>query len=301
VKGVAPPGTIRVSVTDDRGVEHEATLEGDTWSVGFDSVIALVRCTDAGGELIPRPLPEGLHDRVEDAPEACPVCNAVAWLQIGDWVACVRCGHRAGIAIEREHGVYFRVGEFEDADEPEGLSLDFDERWEQQLAEHLAAIDHPVYAVPGHLVSVGPETKTEMFAQHEYDGSYGDDTSELWVVTAPLGASRSESPRDDLTSFVEPSGDWHYRSLGGQLVGYAHGHRQARRLATRAEVLTRDLAIDGQPQPFELIAVGDAWVATREHNDVHIKVSAVHVDPDAITLEPIEDLPRTARDLRNRS
>jgi hypothetical protein len=288
-------------VTDDRGVEHEATLEGDAWSVGFDSVAALVRCTGAGGELIPRALPKGPRGRVEDAPEACPVCKAVAWVQIGDWVACERCGHRAGIAIEHEHGVFFRFGEFEGADEPDDLSLDFDERWEQQLAEHLAAIDHPVYAVPGHVVSVGPQTKTEMFAQHEYDDSDGDVTPELWVVTAPLGAPRSQSPRDDLTSFLEPSGDWHYRSLGGQLVGYADEHRQARCLATRAEAVTRDLTIDGRPQPFELIAVGDAWIATREHNDVHIQVSAMHVDPDAITLEPIEDLPRTARDLRNRS
>ena len=281
-----------------------ATFTNSVWSVGFFNAAAVVRCEDAHGALLARPLPEGQRKPIDDAPEPCPVCVAVAWVQVDHWVVCERCGHRAGIAVEHEDGWSFRAGEFED-DEAEDLWLRFDDDWRQQLAEHLAVIDFPVYAVPGHVVSVGPQTKYDMFAQHEYPAAGEDVDPHLSVITAPLSAPLLDAPCDDLTTLIELSGDWQDRSLGGQLIAYVEDHRAARRLATEAEAVVRELVIDGRPEPFELIAVGEAWVATREHGETRVIVSARHVDPDELTLEPIVDVtaeePATATDLRNRT
>src|SRR5690242_9265660 len=124
MSGLVPAGTKRVILTDDCGVAHVAALADGVWSVNWFCATALVRCEDRDGELLARPLPDGPRARISDAPEPCPVCGAVAWVHVNDWVLCERCGHRAGVAIRDEPGplppkhypviqTLLKLGEFE--------------------------------------------------------------------------------------------------------------------------------------------------------------------------------------------
>ena len=169
---------------DDRGDEHVATIAGGAWTADVDASEPLVRFADAAGELVAQPLPEGARTPVRDAPEACPVCAAVAWVRIGGAVLCERCGHVAGIVHEVEGGVQMRIGgvvddvedsvgialtvtEF-DADDAEDFKFDAEEYLREQ-AEALSALPFPVYAAPGLAESAAGryDGTGEVFVHHD--------------------------------------------------------------------------------------------------------------------------------------
>jgi hypothetical protein len=230
----------------------------------------------------------------------------VAWVQVNDWVLCERCGHRAGVAIRfgpgpplpPNHGAVtqtlLRLGEFE-SDTLDDPWLRFDENWRDQLAEHLAGIAFPVYGMPGQVVSTRPQTKYDITVSHEefsYDIAADDhafDASdalepELTVITTPLDAPRVFAPFDSLVGMVARPDEQQHRSLGALLVAEAHHHR---RCVAQAEARVQQLTIDGRPEPFELLALGDAWVASRDHDDVYVQVHGFRTDPRTVALEPV--------------
>jgi hypothetical protein len=257
LSGPVPPWATGAVVIDDRGDEHAATITDGVWTANVDASEQLVRFTDAPGELLALPLPEGARTRVRDAPEACPVCAAVAWVMVGNAVVCERCGHVAGTASRESVGggtrIAFQVGGFgagaeddEDEEVPDAERFTFDaQAFLRKQTEALAAVPFPVYAVAGRAASAGGR----------YDDDFHDDN----------------------------------RSPGGMLVAFAHRERSARRRVARAEPIERALVIDGRAEPFVFLGVDDAWVATREHGDVDVMVSARAIDPDGVALEPLAD------------
>ncbi len=291
VAGCLPPGAERVVVIDDRGDEFDATAGDGVYlavagEAGFSE--PLVRFTDASGALIALPLPDGPRTRVQDAPEPCPVCAAVAWAMVASTVLCERCGHVAGHAYDGSGGTIM-IQEGGGGDEVARSAFDAREYLRRQK-EALAAVPFPVYAVPGRAASAAGRYGGTGEVRVAHDPPVEDDRdSRLSVATGVRGEARLQEPRDALVSLLEEDFDDRDRSLSGALVGLTHRERSARRRVARAEPVARALVIDGQPEPFEFVGIGDAWVATRDHGDVQVMVSARAIDPADVALEPLVD------------
>src|SRR3954468_586640 len=125
VAGRRPPGVARVVVIDDRGDEYEATVGDEVWvavagEAGFAEPLA--RFEDAEGALVALPLPDGMRTPVTDADAACPVCGAVAWVEIGVGVHCERCGLRVGAGLIFASATMHMAGAEDDlVDEDDGV------------------------------------------------------------------------------------------------------------------------------------------------------------------------------------
>ena len=83
-RGSVGAGVAGVTVIDDAGDQYTATVGDEVWvavagEAGFKK--PLVRFTDAAGELV-AVLPDGPRTPVEDADLPCPVCGAVAWVEV---------------------------------------------------------------------------------------------------------------------------------------------------------------------------------------------------------------------------
>ena len=243
---------------------------------------------------------------MRDAPEACPVCAAVAWVRIGGAVLCERCGHAAGVVREVAGGVQMRLGGIEDdVEDSVGISISVAEFEAgtrslrvrrggvraQAGGGALLGCGFPSYAAPGLAESAAGryDGTGEVVVHHDPPDDFDD--AELLVSTIPRGEQRIQEPRLMLASMLDD--DFHDdddRSPGGALVAFAHREREAGRSAARAEPAERDFVIDGRAEPFVFLGARDAWVATREHGDVSVMVSARGVAPGDVTLEPLADL-----------
>ena len=299
---------MRAVVIDDRADEHVATVAEGGWTVRVQASERLVRFTDAEDELVAQPLPPGARSPVQDAPEPCPVCGAVAWLMIGDAVSCERCGHGAGsVVVEAVAGgqqISFHVArldasdeddedEFDEGEADESKEFVFDaEAYHRGQGEVLASLSFPVYAVSGYPASAGGRFGGigEVFVHQDPSADDDDVSARLSVSTVPTGEPRIQTPREALIALLD-DGAWHdrERSPGGMLVAIAHLERSARRRVANAKPVKRRIVIDGRPEPFVFLGVDDAWVATREHHGVDVTVSARAVDPDGVSLEPLLD------------
>jgi hypothetical protein len=151
----APAGATRAVVIDDRGEEHVMPVEGAAYAADLD--LGVVRFEDAGGALVPVPLPEGESTAVPDAPEPCPACDAVAWVVAAAEVCCKRCGFRAGRLWSADSSPTFsRIAA--------GPALD------AQTVEYEPLIV-PVYAVPSMSASVSRSDETDrVIVEHDVPG-----------------------------------------------------------------------------------------------------------------------------------
>lgn len=313
LSGPVPPRATRAVVIDDRGDEQLATIADGVWTADVDTSETLVRFTDAAGELVAPPVPEGDRERVRDAPEACPVCGHVAWVRIGSAVLCERCGHAAGSVDEADGGEQITFGVADEVEESvgqafsavefgaedevvsgEGFEFDAGD-FERRQAAILAALLFPVYAAAGHASSAAGryDGKGEVFVHHDIPAEVrdfdDDDIPQLSVSTIPSGEARIQGPRPALSSMLDDGFYYVDRSPAGLLVAFAHRERQARRRVASAEPVERRITIDGRAEPFSFLAVDDAWVATREHAGVDVMVCARGIAPDDVTLEPLAD------------
>ena len=306
LSGRVPPGTAHAVVIDDRGEEHAATVADGVWTARVDASTPLVRFTDEDGAIVAAALPAGERRVIADAAEACPVCGAVAWVQIADAVLCERCGHGVGYAEETANGssmqlgmsggidLVLSVGSEDDADEVDaGFVFDAHEFLRQQHAA-LEAAEFPVYAATGCASSAHsfPGVAGEILVEHdplEPDG--GDDSGlrELTVSTAPSGATRLRSPREALWAMLDVDAPDDRRSIAAKLVAFDAMERATRREVAFTEPVERSLVIDGRPETFAFLVVRNAWVATRRHGSVDILVAAAGLDPAEVELEPLAD------------
>ena len=107
VAGRLPPGAATAVVIDDRGDEHAATARRGVWvAVAGDAAFSepLVRFLDPDGSIVAPPLPAGPRRRVADTDELCPVCGAVAWVELGSdpdasEVRCEACGFAVAAGV----------------------------------------------------------------------------------------------------------------------------------------------------------------------------------------------------------
>src|SRR3954447_1206038 len=117
--GRLPAGAVAAVVSDRAGQQHEATCATGAWLALLPEPIRgetpLVRFLDAAGELVAVPLPDGVKlERVSDATDRCPVCEACDWGRVvaaprGRYgedgagrptaAVCRRCGHAEALGV----------------------------------------------------------------------------------------------------------------------------------------------------------------------------------------------------------
>jgi uncharacterized protein DUF1963 len=302
-------------VIDDRGQEHAASVLDGVWAVRVEASTTVVRFTDVNGAIVAEPLPEGERRIVGDAVEACPVCDALAWVQIADAVMCERCGYGLGRVQETSHGssmslgmgggIAFRVAGPDDEVEESGGGFAFDagEYLRRQQAA-LAAVDFPVYAASGCAASAHGryDGAGEILVAHDLsddsddDNGYPDEEEDrddgfklLTVSTVPVGEARTQQPREALASMPHVGAPYDSRSAAARLVAFGARERALRREVALAVPVERELVIDGSPQTFTFLSAGKAWVGTRRHGPVDILVAASGLAPEDVELEPLAD------------
>jgi Domain of unknown function (DUF1963) len=236
-------------VIDERGEEHAMAVPGRGYLADLDD--GVVRFEDESGALVPVPLPEGERTAVPDAPEPCPACDAVAWVVAAREVCCERCGFRAGRLWSADQSPAFAsiaVGPAEEA----------------QIVEYEPLVV-PAYAVPSMSTSVSRWDETDrVTVNHDVPGR-------LKVITS---ATPDADLRELLSDLLDAFPDFDDRTEAAQMIGYAHADRVLRRTVLTAPEERLELAVDGVLVPFTAIAVGDVWVARREHDGVYITIVA---------------------------
>lgn len=295
VAGRLPPGAVAVVVIDDRGDQHDAILGNGVWvAVAADAAFSepLVRFADDAGSVVAPPLPAGPRRRVTDTDEACPVCEAVEWVELdgepedGE-VRCERCGFSVAA------GLTFATLGLEDDEEDAGdEGPEVDEDWSGEHAAELASVTFPVYAVAGRAPTVcgfGSGAGRVLSVDVLHAGG------ELVHVTSTDGGEHPHRGLLDLLADLLV-GDWRTTesSEAAMRIRVAGAERVARRRAARAAVRSRAFVIDGAAEPFEVVTAGDAWVAARDHYGVRVTVKARDVDPATVVLQRLVD-PADAR------
>ena len=298
VAGRLPPGAAAVVVIDDRGDQHDAVAARGVWvAVAGDAAFGepLVRLVDGAGAVVARPLPPGPRRHVTDAGEACPVCEAVAWVEVrGEWegsdVRCERCGFAVGaglafapLDVDVDLDVREADAWSEEAEE--------DDDWTTTLAAALPTVRFPVYALAGRSATVAGFSGGAV-AVSSVDVVHPD--HDLAQVTS---TDRGEDHRAGLRELLSQLlvGDWRAASSqAATRIRMAGAQRVARRRAARAPVTSRALVIDGAAEPFDVVTAGGAWVASRDHYGVRVTVQARDLDPATVTLQRLVD-PADAR------
>ena len=78
------------------------------------------------------------------------------------------------------------------------------------------------------------------------------------------------------------------RSEAGRAIAWNSVARERRKLVARALVGERSLLLDGRPESFAFLEVGERWVAVRQLAAWTITVSANEIKPESLSLKPVE-------------
>lgn len=294
VAGLLVAGAERVEVVDDRGDVHAATVGHGAWlavlpDVGFSE--HLVRYLDGAGAIVARPFPPGERRRL-DADESCPVCDAAAWEEVADADArvavCGRCAFVvAGPRVVGRIELAFEVGDNGGDADPEP---DLDDEWERELAEELAGLTMPVYALAGEPAEIngwgGSEDEVRSVTV-EHDRGPGRRFA--YVDTARLRVSEPPDLLAALAGLLAPDEPPPDGPPAAVMVVLRARERAARRRAAKARHESRELVIDGQPAAFAFVTAEDAWVAVRDHHGVRVTITASGLDPDAVAIGRLVD------------
>jgi len=288
VAGRRPAGAARVVVIDDRGDEYDATVGDEVWvavagEAGFSEPLA--RFCDATGALVARPLPDGTRTPVAETHAACPVCGAVAWVEIDERVHCERCGLQVGAGMHFMRFDLVSVQEAEALDEDE----DEDEEEEDEPASAIAGAGFPIYGVPGADPQIGSYSSGDD-GVHAVSVHHTDGDRVLQVETESRESWRRGWLRESLARLLDHGERGWKGSEATMRVHRADAERIARRRAALAEFTTRELVIDGQPEPFAFLGLDDVWVAERDHYGLTIQLVGRKIDPATVTLAPLTAL-----------
>lgn len=215
---------------------------------------------------------------MRDTDERCPECDALAWVMIDvgphtRLVGCERCAFVVGgMAI----GEPLRDTPTE---RPKFRGSRGRKPGPGDL-ERVTSMGFPVYGLVGTPPDV-TRLRGEEDAYVSIELAHPDHT--LRVVSW----TEADEPREPLSfdlqrllSEREPTG--YVASHAASLIEHAVARRNAARRPTHASTTT--IAVDGMPQPFELLSAGDAWAARRSHDGVEITVLARAVDPAGVQL-----------------
>ena len=296
VAGRRLPGVARVVVIDDRGDEYEAQLGDEVWvAVAGEAAFSepLARYEDAEGGLVAYPLPDGERTPVEDADAPCPICGSRAWLEIGERVHCARCALQVGAGL-----MFMRLEvpdeEFvvEEDDDEEDEDWEAEERRERE--EALASVPFPVYGVPGREHEIGGWSSSKRQGVTGVTVEHADGEQRLQVASSVKERWGDDDRLREQLAAMTGRHEYVDRSDAGLRVHHTDADRASRRRAARVERQTRTFIIDGEPEPFELLALDDHWVAQREHYGVTVSLTASGVDPDTVQLAPVAGPASTA-------
>ncbi len=285
VAGCVPSGAARVTVIDDAGEEYEAEIEHGLWLAiagrsGYTE--PLVRFHDGDGALL-AVVPEGSRVAVEDADECCPVCDAVAWVQITTdetgIVNCEACGFGVGgIGIQapgrQECGASARRG-----------ARRAQRAVETQLRDVVAQVGWPVYVADGRTAALS-KTREDAGRVIAVEIRHATGRGELICVSAPDVDPRRpiQSLSSRLERFATHQDAHRGRSHAAILIGIADIARGIRRQAARAQPREQRFDIEGVAEPFEYLAIDRMWGAQREHDGIEIVLLARDVDPASVRL-----------------
>ena len=78
------------------------------------------------------------------------------------------------------------------------------------------------------------------------------------------------------------------RSEAGRAIAWHSVDRERRKLVARALGRERSLLLDGRPESFGFLEVGERWVAVHQFPAWTITVSANEIEPESLSLKPIE-------------
>jgi hypothetical protein len=322
VGGLLPPAAASAEIVDDAGRRIEAAVGSGAYVAVLEQPHGpgepVVRCRDAGGAPVRRPLPgEYPSTPVTDTSEPCPACGAVDWEERlpseqsrggrtgpdgeripSPIVACCVCGH------EEPEGSIMRYGT-EASDEDDAARTARTARIAPWRAEAmvqkwyrdallLRAVTFPLYAVVDRpaQISVSRDENDDLIAltiaHTETEGAdlYFDRAAlEVTTATRSTGRDGAAIAREAIERCAaEESREEHAADLSDAAITlYFRSMQRRRRAAAYAAAESQtQITIDGSPQPFlTLTTPGGSWVAVRHHDNVTITIAGRDVDAES--------------------
>lgn len=320
VGGLLPPGAVTAEVIDDAGRRQSTAVANGAYVAVVDQSIRggsiVVCCRDEHGAPVARPLPASwLRTPVSDACEPCPACEAVGWDEV--WptdgsrgertapdggmestpiVVCRTCGHEERMGRR----IVFRP-------RPPGCSggtsstppLDAPPRDLQRSL--LREVQFPIYGADGFSASIaGHSRRSSVHGDRDAVTSIrvaqptkATPRGRRLEITTELASDDSSSDHavaraalnEWLRSMLPPPNI--QRSEAGRTIAWRAVDRERRKLATKAEARLQSLMLSDQPAPFTLLVIGERWIAVGGSGGLRITVSATSLDPNALSLRPI--------------
>lgn len=323
--GLLPEGAAGAELVDAAGQQLTASAANGAWLALLErsdrSGANPVRFFDADGQTVASPIPaDWPRAPIADAEDSCPACGAVAWEQVtalddsrgmlgslagpemepAPFARCRECGH------EEESGDWTAYGP--SADEEEEPDPEEHERLRRELSlgrrlregAAIAAVDFPVYVAAGRSAQIvgwgGRNGAVDRMRVGHSDAAQEGERLPLTVETAKVERDHgSESEvaiaRSALESLLWEGGPApRHLSPPARAIWFAAKERARRRLAALATLREVQLAIDGEPQDFQLVDAGRSWAAARRRGDLMITVSSTGPAPDSVDLERADDL-----------
>ena len=315
--GRLPPRATTALVRDARGEMRPAATGEGVWLIVLPEFTTfgepIARYHDAGGAIVPTPLPEGApSEPVPDATEPCPACDAVDWHDmrwpqewddedLGDESEALRC---AGCGHTEQRGTVVQFELHDDDDTPVTRRLPPDWR-EQERREHLRVFERarfPVYGLSD--AWTGPRsmggwgnTGRRITEVHLHHGptEIGEEGPHVSVETMRGGEEKWQTDREmcleGLSSLLESPEEIQLgeRSHAALALWFSASHRMQSERGYRAEPATATIRVDGRPVDFYLLADGDRWAATGRVRRCGVKITSDGVAPDSVELVTIED------------
>jgi hypothetical protein len=322
IGGLLPPGAVSAEVVDDAGERHQAVAANGAYVTVLDQPASgeprPVCCRDDQGTPVAAALPPSwARTAVLDAEEPCPACGGVAWDEVRPTddsrgsrggpdgrmeptpiVVCRSCGYEESV------GSWITFERRPDAD-PEAAARARRAYEEAQHERHralLAEVKFPIYAAEGLSASIaghgGPSTGTgdaqrvTQISVTQPAKAHGP-VPRLIIETAlndrfadsERALARRELEGWLLDAMPPPSVE---RSEAGRAIAWHSVDRERRKLVARALAGERSLLLDGRPESFGFLEVGERWVAVRQFPAWTITVSANEIKPESLSLKPIE-------------
>jgi hypothetical protein len=322
IGGLLPPGAVSAEVVDDAGERHVAAAANGAYVTVLDQPATgrpcPVCCRDDEGTPVAPGLPASWErTAVLDAEESCPACGAVSWDEVRPndgsrgsrgalgggmeptpLVVCRSCGYEESV------GSWVIAERRPDAD-PEAAARArraFEQAQQERHRALLTEVEFPIYAAEGFSAGIaghgGPSSGTgnvhrvTQISVAQPTKAHGPEPR-LIIETAvndEFQDSEQALARRELEGWLHeemppPAVE---RSEAGRAIAWHSVDRERRKLAAHAQVSERSLVLDGRPTSFAFLAVGERWVAVHRLPALTITVSASKIDPDALSIRPID-------------
>jgi hypothetical protein len=295
--GRLPAGAVAAVVSDRAGQQHEATCATGAWLALLPEPIRgetpLVRFLDAAGELVAVPLPDGVKlERVSDATDRCPVCEACDWGRVvaaprGRYgedgagrptaAVCRRCGHVEALGV-----LYSPLSA--DAPTPADV-VELEARVAREMTAAARSARFVLYGLVGHEPTVaghgrhGAELDSVTLGFDTPAGRVDVQTSADQPWQTPTGLARQALEG----RLHERDPDWPQGSETATLLWLNGRHRSRAKDAAAAPAREIALSVDGKPRWFTTVAHGQSFAAVARLDKLTVTITG-HGEPAAHAL-----------------